>query len=140
MEHFSVISPSPKKDDNFFGKQFDLVISMQVLYYLNDTDLETRLQSLYNQMNTGAYIYVSMVGEQCYWYDNSTAAEDGVRLVEFNNGRYQMDSHCMSFIKDKEQLIEKFSLFEKLHVGFYDAQYLESEGSEYHYTFIGRKA
>ena len=139
-DHFKVIEAKPQENDDFFGEQFDLVVSMQVLYYMDDLDLATRLQSLYNQMKPGALIYVSMVGEQCYWYNKSKPSENGARLVEFNNGRYQMDEHQMAFTHDKEHLLEKFKLFEKLHIGYYDAQYLESEGSEFHYTFIGRKA
>jgi len=98
------------------------------------------LQSIYNQMRPGALIYVSMVGEQCYWFKNSSPAEGGTRLVRFENDRYTHDDHHMAFTASREQLLEKFTLFETLHIGYYDAQYLESEGSEFHYTFIGKKS
>lgn len=138
-DHFKVIPPAPNLDDDFFGCKFDFVVSMQVLYYMNRTDLKTRLENLYGQMNDGAYFYASMVGKQCYWYENSTPAEGGARLVKFEKDRYKMDPHCMLFMEGKEDLLETFSMFKKVHVGYYDAVYLENEGSEYHYTFIGQK-
>lgn len=138
-DNFKVIEPEPKIKDCFFNQSFDLVISIQALYYMNNSDLEIRLQSIYEQMNPGGIIYVSMVGTKCYWYKNSVPMEDGSRLVSFNNGRYKMSDHCMTFTDDESSLVKKFHMFEKLHVGYYDAVYLENEGSEFHYTYIGRK-
>ena len=39
----------------------------------------------------------------------------------------------------REQLIERFPLWTKKHVGFYDAQYREDEGRSFHWTFVGQK-
>ena len=137
--HFKVIDPHPQKEDSFFGETFDFIMSMQVLYYMDDVDLQTRLVSLFNQLKPGGLIYVTMVAEKCYWFENSVPAENGARLVSFNSERYQMDEHHMAFTRDEAHLLEKFSLFEKMHVGYYDAKYVDNEGSELHYTFIGRK-
>lgn len=138
-DHFRVISPKPTVKDDFFGVKFDFIQSMQVLYYMDDIDLSIRLESLYEQLNPGGLIYISMVSEQCYWFENSEPAANGARLVKFDNGRYKMTEHHMAFTRDEAHLLEKFNKFEKLHIGYYDAKYLESEGSELHYTFIGRK-
>src|SRR5262245_17997412 len=48
-DHFKVVSPIAKRDDRWFGDtKFKIVTAFQSLYYYNNTDLETRLMSLYD--------------------------------------------------------------------------------------------
>ena len=68
-DNFLIIDPKPKDDDIFFNGNFDFIISIQTIYFFNDTDMQTRLKTLYNMMKPGAYIYISMMGTQSYFYD-----------------------------------------------------------------------
>ncbi len=50
-----------------------------------------------------------------------------------------MQDYFVNFMESEQELLDKFHMFEKIHVGFYDAVYREDEGSDHHYTFVGRK-
>jgi len=113
--HFQMIDPEPTQTDMFFDGDFDLVISIQVLYYLNDTQLKARLKSLYNMMKPGGYIYASMMGSKCWYYDHSTPGEDGMRSVSLKTKTYSIDNYYVNFIETQEEMLDKFSLFKKIH-------------------------
>jgi len=139
-DHFKVISPKPRMDRTFFGGGFDLIIAIQSLYYLSNSDLKICLMSLYEQMKEGAVIYASMMGTKADWfYDNSVEHEDGLRKVNFKTERISINDYYVNFTKNESDLLEKFNMFKKIHTGYYDAKYREDEGSDFHYTFIGQK-
>ena len=137
-DRFERIDPKPNITDNFFGGNFDLVISIQTLYFLSDTDFSTRLQSLYNMMKPGSYIYASMMGERAYFSKYATPAHDGLSAINFSNDRITYKDLYVNLTKDEADLEKKFSLFKKVYIGYYDRSY-RNEGSEFHYTFFGQK-
>ena len=126
-EHFDVISPVPAEEDQFFDGGFDLITSIQTLYYLSDTDLKIRLASLYNQMKPNAIFYATMMGTNCYFYQHSRDAKDGLSLVEFDCSRFSVRDYYVNFTKSEEELVSKFDMFEKIHVGYYDYSFREDE-------------
>jgi len=138
-DHFAVIDPKPRNDDVFFGGRFDLVIAIQSLYYLSEPDLAVRLRSLHEQMKSGALIYATMIGTGHYMYAHSTEWKDGLRRVEYRSPRLTLDDYYVNFTRSEEDLARKFGLFERRHIGFYDAKYREDEGAGFHYTFVGQK-
>jgi cyclopropane fatty-acyl-phospholipid synthase-like methyltransferase len=137
-DNFLVIPPKPATGDRFFGGQFDAVISIQTLYFLSDTDLQVRLKSLYEMMKPGALIYVSMMGTQSYFSKYATPAEDGLSRIDFANDRIAYKDFYVNLTRNEQDLEEKFSLFKKVYIGYYDRNY-RNEGSEFHYTFTGQK-
>lgn len=140
-DHFMTIDPQPIENDIFFGGGYDVVIAIQSLYYLSDADLRIRLTSLHNQMKEGAIIYATMMGSKCDWfYNNSVEYEDGLRKVEFSTSRIQLKNYFVNFTEDENDLLQKFNMFKKIHVGYYDDKFREDEGTSFHYTFIGQKA
>jgi len=138
-DHFMHIDPKPRLTDIFFGGSFDLVISIQTLYFFNNTDMQVRLRSLFNMMKPGAYIYASMMGTKAYFSKYATAAEDGLSAINFSNDRITYRDLYVNLTKDEADLEEKFSIFKKIYIGYYDRNY-RNEGSEFHYTFVGQKA
>lgn len=138
-DHFLVIPPEPSESDVWFGGNFDLVVSIQALYYFTFADYEKRIKSIYNMMKPGAYIYASMMSTKCWYYENSTPYKDGLRNVTIQNGRLNLKDYYIFFLNSEEELLEKFKLFKKIHVGFYSHKYSEKEGLDYHYTYIGQK-
>ena len=133
----AVIDPAPTKAPYFPGVAFDLVVSVQSFYYLNDADMEACLLSLRDQMKPGAVMYATMISERCWYFERSVPAADGMRVVNID-GRLTLRNHHINFTRDRAHLIERFGMFEPLHVGYYDACWLEDEPSEHHFTFIGR--
>ena len=138
-DHFAVISPKPKRDNVFFGGGFDLVISIQTLYLLNNDDLQTLIESLYAQMKPGGLIFASMMGPGHHYYGRSVEAENGMRKVDFQTERLTVRDYYVNFTHSEEELLNRFAMFRRVHVGYYDLKYREDEGGSFHYTFIGQK-
>lgn len=138
-DHFAVIDPAPKGEAVFFGGEFDVVTAIQSLYYFTNTDFQTCLKCLHRQMKKGAIIYATMIGSQSWYYDHSTPEADGLRCVNIHSKRFNLENYHVNFTASTEEIISKFSIFKKIHVGYYDGIYSEHEGSDIHYTFIGRK-
>jgi len=138
-ENFMVVDPKPKPNDIWFGGNFDLVVAIQSLYYFNNTDFKVRIESIYNMIRPGGYIYASMMGTKCWYYKNSVPYKDGLRKVTINTPRLKLDDYYIFIIESKEELLERFGMFKKIHIGYYDACYREDEESDFHYTFIGQK-
>lgn len=137
--HFQVIDPKPSKDKIFFKGRFDLTIAIQSLYYLSDDHFKACLARLYKSMNAGGLIYATMIGKEHYLYRHSKLHGNGLRKVNFSSSRLQVDDHFINFTHSKAQLVEKFGIFEKRRVGYYDENYNENKERNFHYTFIGQK-
>ncbi|MBT6047497.1 MAG: methyltransferase domain-containing protein [Candidatus Scalindua sp.] len=137
--HFEVIDPKPEESDVFFGGEYDVVVGIQSLYYYTNTDMQTRLISLYNQMRKGAVIYATMIGTKMFYYDYSTEYKDGLRKVDFSKPRIQVKDYFVNFTSSESELEQKFSMFKKLHIGSYTQNFREDEGVSFHYTFVGQK-
>jgi len=138
-DHFMIIDPKPKGDEIFYGGEYDIITAVQSLYYLSETDLEACLKSMYGQMKPGAILYATMMGTDCYYYNYSTEYKDGLRKVEFSRPRLEVKDYYVNFTCSSDDLINKFKLFKKCHVGYYSAQYREDEGAGFHWIFVGQK-
>ena len=138
-DHFAVINPEPSDQDIFFGGNFDIVIGIQSIYHLSNTALKSRLLSIYKQMKPGALIYLTMMGNKCYYYNYSKEYEDGLRVVNFKNDRIDISNYYVNFTYGEEDLLKKLCMFKRIHVGYYDQFIREDEGSYFHYTFVGQK-
>ena len=146
-ENFKVIPPDCCETDQWFGDiKFPLVTAFQVLYYLDDIDLKKRLQALKNMMEPGGILVATMMDKSSWYYQMSTAAENGMRFVKFHRdqdiGRegLEVNDHYINFTDGSKELKAKFDLFEPIHTrGYYDGVYRDDQGSEKHLVFIGRK-
>ena len=136
-DHFLIVDPKPNRDTIFFGGGFDIIVSIQTLDFLSNTDFEAAITSLYNSMKPGAKIYASMNGWQMYYRNHAEEAGDGLWHVKFDNGRVNYDLF-LNFVKSKDEMREKFSLFKPVYIDHYDSSFRE-EGSEFRYTFFGIK-
>lgn len=136
-DQFALVDPKPKADTILFGGNFDVVISIQTLDFMSDTDLAEAVRCLYNNMKPGAFIYASMNGYSNYYRQHATRAGDGLWHVRINTSRLDYDIY-LNFVKDKDEMKERFSLFQPIYLDYYDSSFRE-EGSELRYTFFGRK-
>lgn len=136
-DQLAVIDPTPDERIKFFGGEFDVVISIQTLDFLSDTDFQKALKSLWNNMKSGAKIYASMNGWNMYYRNHAEYAGDGLWHVKFAASRVNYDLF-LNFVKDKDEMREKFSIFKPVYLDYYDSSFRE-EGSEFRYTFFGIK-
>jgi SAM-dependent methyltransferase len=138
-DSFARIDPKPKPDDVFFGGDFDVILSVQTLYYLSEDDLDVRLASLYDQLAPGGVFYATMIGTRSYFYEHSKPADGGLREIEFETPRLQVSQYFVNFTESEEQLKQRFRMFRPVHVGFYSQKFRSDEGAQFHYTFVGVK-
>ena len=141
---FRVISPKADPELRFFpdifkkeSDVFDIVISIQTLDFLSNTDFRKAIKCIYNHMKPGAKIYASMNGTKLYYKNHATYMDDGLWNVKFNNGRVDYDL-ALNFVESKEEMRDKFKLFKPVYLDHYDSSFRE-EGSEFRYTFFGIK-
>ena len=142
---FRLISPQPDAEKIFFPDKvmppddgFDIVISIQTLDFLSNSDFELAIASIYKNMKPGAKIFASMNGWQMYYRNFATPAKDGLWHVKFDNGRVNYDL-MLNFVEGKDEMLDRFKLFKPIYVDHYDSSFRE-EGSEFRYTFFGEKA
>ncbi len=137
-ENFLRVSPStPSLSDIDFGVKYDVVLANQVLYYLNQDDCQKVIDIMYETMNPGGMLAVTMMSRQHHFFKKASAHSDGIWEVNVT-GRVNKKMY-ISFIGSEEELLARFNKFECLHVGFYDSALRKDEGQTHHYVFIGRK-
>ena len=147
-DHFKVVSALSKRDDRWFGDtKFRIVTAFQSLYLMSEADMHTRLMSLYDMMESGGIIYVSMMAESSWYFGMSVPVGDGLRRVTMarktDQGREGMaqNDFYMNFTRDEDDLKHKLRMFKPVHTkGYYDMMYRNDEGSERHFLFVGQKA
>jgi len=139
-DQFSIVDSIPSESDSWWGGDFDLVTAFQSLYFYSDIDMQIRLRSLYNQLKPGGIIYATMMGTKNYCYEHSQPYKNGLRSVSLKNQRHEIDNYFVNFIDSKAELIKTFSMFEKMHTGYYDSCFREDEGCHFHWIYVGKKA
>ena len=132
-----VIDPEPNESTVFFGGAFDIVISIQTLDFLSDSDFARAIRCLWNNMASGAKIYASMNAWDMYYRKRGSYVGDGLWHVKFKTDRVDYDLF-LNFVRDKDEMKRKFALFKPIYVDHYDFSFRE-EGSELRYTFFGVK-
>ncbi len=142
-DHFETIDPLPRLGQRYISnlkldnEWMDVVISIQTLDFLSDSDCEIVLQNIYNQMKPGAVIFASFNGYQMYYRNHGEYIGDGLWHCKFENDRVKYDFN-LNFIENEEKLLQKFHMFKPKYVGYYDASF-RNEGSEFRWTFTGTK-
>ena len=146
---FKLINFDVNQNDNFFNKKFDLIISIQVLYYLNDVDLKNRLISLNKMLKPGGYVFFTMKSTKSLYYKdfcNIKKSNDGLYKVDLSSDKnykkrqkQKVYFHYINFTKNEKDLKNKFRLFKPLKIGYYDGSLISTKESRYHYTFFGKK-
>ena len=137
--NLAVIDPTPDPDRILCGGNFDCVIAVQSLYYFNDEDMATALDNLAANMRSGGVYCASMISPRHTLFDFSQDEGNGLRLVDYNNSRIGKKKVHINFTKSEQHLLERFSMFEPVHVGFYSEKYRSDEGERHHFTFVGTK-
>jgi SAM-dependent methyltransferase len=136
-DQLMTVDPKPDEQNVFFDGGFDVIISIQTLDFLSNTDFAQAIKCLWNNMKPGAKIYASMNGWNMYYRNHGEYAGDGLWHIKFTTSRVNYDLF-LNFVKSKEEMNEKFSLFKPVYLDYYDSSFRE-EGSELRYTFFGVK-
>ena len=136
---FREVSLIPSATEKFFDGDFRIITAIQSLYYLSDTDLKVRMESIHANLAEGGIFFATMIGESGgRHFDKSKPAGDGLRKVG-TSSRSGEGHHYVNFTKDEDHLCDKFEMFKPLHIGFYSDQFRSDEGVSIHHTFVGVK-
>jgi len=133
--NFKVIEHGENISD-IFDVDFDIIFANQSLYYLSDEEMKITLKQMDDKLNNNGIVFFTMMGNKNYYYNHiKEDMKDGRHKVVLS-GRLNEES-CINFIKDQEDMVKKFHMFELYFIGYYD--YILRKGSSFHYIFIGRK-
>ena len=135
------------ENDDFFNKKFDLIISIDVLYYLNNKDLKNRLISLNKMLKPGGYVFFTMASKKNKYfkfYSNQKKTKDGLYKVDLSPDKnYKIQAKYLlslyKFVNNESDLKKKFKIFKPLNIGYYDASFTTTKESGHHYSFFGKK-
>jgi len=145
---FKIIKSEVSENDNFFNLKFDLIISIQTLYYLSNQDLNKRLISLNKMLKPNGYVFFTMVStKSMFWkyFSNKKKNSQGLTLVNLNKDKYYKSRqkqlvyhHYMNFVKSENDVKKKFKIFKPLDIGYYDIAIDGSKKSAHHFSFFGK--
>lgn len=137
QSNFVTSLAEPNLERDFPGLGFDLFLSNQVLYYLDDVSIAKLAQQAHAKLRKGGVFIASMMANSCWFADNVVGKEGDFSKVELSTARLKQTT-LINF-KDRDELLDLFSPFRKLHLGIYGANVREDEGRADHHLFIGIK-
>jgi len=138
----------PEYADNFFAsesvpdlaprgyKDFSMVFSNDVLYYLNDQDINHLVSQFYDMLQPGGVFYATMMSPKD-WYFSRVESKMGDMSKVVLTGRLNETTYIN--FKTKEQVLDMFSPFKKLHMGEKCGCIREDEGFAHDWAFLGQK-
>lgn len=132
-----VSEPEPAWLDTLDLSELDVVVAIQALYYLSNTDLADLLERLHARMRPGGVLYATMMGTRCMFHEHSEPADDGLRKVTWDGPRYSLDDYFVNFVADRDDLVARFPMFDPRFVGWYADDIRGDEGEGFHWTFTG---
>lgn len=140
-DKFSVVSQNPW-DNQVYGWEdnVSVVAAVQSLYYLQRDYFTHVIEKFYASMPQGGLIYATLMGEDHTFFQHSQPTQrDWLRQVNFSNGRLSLEDYFLFFVSDEDDLKNKFSMFEPVHIGHYAMQLQDNDTNNWHWTFLGIK-
>ena len=121
-----------------FGEApFDLFLSNQVLYFLDDAGIAAIVAQAHRMLRPGGVFLATMMAPTCWYARHIQGERDGFKVVLLDTPR-QKGELLINF-KRREELAPLFAPFAPLHVGGYGSHIREEEGPTDHWIFVGRK-
>ena len=130
------VTPNLPKLKDYFTQKFDVILSNQVLYYLNDQDIKNLISQFHEMLKMGGVFIATMMLPSNTYFKQVVSKEDDLCKVVLN-GRLHETSYIN--FKTNEEILNLFNKFSKLHLGFYGSTIREEDGPTDHCIFIGRK-
>jgi hypothetical protein len=124
-------------EDIFPNQKYDLIMVNQVLYYLDDANLNIMMDQFYYLLNPGGKIFVTLMGVENYYFKLSTELP-GSNMRQVVLAKRLQETSEINF-KDKKSFNVLFDKYSKLQLGYYDSVIREDEGSTMHYFIVGKK-
>lgn len=121
----------------FGAGDFQVFLSNQVLYFLDDAGIAAIVAQAHRMVARGGVFIATMMAPTC-WYARFVRGErDGFKVVRLDTPR-QKGELLINF-KTRNELGRLFAPFTPLHVGSYGSHIREEEGPTDHWIFVGCK-
>jgi len=121
----------------FGAKPFDLFMTNQVLYFLDDKGIASVVEQAHRMVRPGGVFVATMMAPTCWYARYIEGERDGFKVVRLDTPR-QKGELLINF-KERGELARLFAPFAPLHVGAYGSHIREEEGPTDHWIFVGRK-
>ena len=135
--HFHVSEVNPDLPALAPGVEFDVFMTNQVLYFLDDEGINDVVMQAHAITRTGGVFIATMMAPTC-WYARYIKGKKGdFDVVDLDTPR-QKGELLINF-KQQSELKELFAPFVPLHLGSYGSQIRQEEGPTDHWLYIGVK-
>jgi len=135
--HFHVSAVNPDLPALAQGLEFDVFMTNQVLYFLDDQAIREVVQQAHALTRKGGVFIATMMAPTCWYSRYITGKKGGFSIVDLDTPR-QKGELLINF-KQQSELRELFAPYAPLHVGSYGSQIRQEEGSTDHWIFVGVK-
>ena len=133
-KNFHVVTNIPNLK-NHFKEKFDVILSNQVLYYLNDKDIQNLTRQFSELLTENGIFIATMMLRSAGYYNNHVVSKKGDLSKVVLTGRLNETTYIN--FKTNEEVIKIFDNFKKSHLGFFGSMIHEEEGSSDHAIFVG---
>jgi SAM-dependent methyltransferase len=136
-DNFFKIPNLPRLRD-YFSEDFDVIFSNQVIYYLDDDDLDDLLSQFKSMLRQDGVLFATMIAPTNYYSRFVVSSQGSLSKVTLE-GRLE-ETTWINF-KTKDEWLDLFTTkgFTKVQFGLYSTVIREDEGPTDHYIFVGRK-
>jgi SAM-dependent methyltransferase len=135
--NFKVTPVNPDLPALFGAGNFQLFLSNQVLYFLDDAGITSIVAQALRMVAPGGVFVATMMAPTCWYARYIQGERDGFKVVRLDTPR-QKGELLINF-KTRDELVRLFAPFAPLHIGSYGSHIREEEGSTDHWIFVGRK-
>ena len=134
-----IVLKNRTKLEEVFDSGFDVILSNQVLYYLDDETLENRLLEFRKLLNPGGYVFFTMMSRLNFFFMYSdNVVRKGLEKISLPaSHRWGGLPQYLRGVDSIEHLKSIFGLFVPVSLGKYDVCFDLAESSE-HFIFIGQ--
>jgi SAM-dependent methyltransferase len=136
-DHFFTSEVMPDLPAKYAGQPFDVFLSNQVLYYLDDDGIRNIANQAYAILKPGGVFVVSMMPRSCWYASHVVGNKNGFDTVSLKSPR-QTETMHINF-KESSEWSTLFPKFKKLHLGSYGWHVREEEGEHVHWLFVGER-
>ena len=119
-----------------FSESFDIIITNQVLYYLNDIDIKNLCGQFLDLLKPGGIFFATMMSTLCGHYKMVESTSGDMSKVVLKG---RLNETTFVNFKTSEEILDIFKDFKRTHFGSYDFVLTEDVGHGHHYIFVGRK-
>ena len=127
--------------NDFKEKSFDIIFSNQVLYYLDDREINFYLSQFNKLLKGNGIIFTTWMGRKCNYYTLSKKVKNSsLRKITFNK-RLKETTYINFKSKNQIKSLFKKNKFQTVHMGYYDQimNFNVIDSGSFHYLHVGKK-